>query len=208
MTAVLITGIVMGGIGTVYLWGVPMLEKRQVTQEVAATEEDVRNLYNKIVSTSEQGSGASATISVEADSITVNPREEYIQIRNELDEPAKRGFTWSLLKGSSFQNISIGAGKYGVKGEELPGVIAFKSVAGQGSSEITYRVEFRNLCSKSTGKLSKIDLKVNGKRRAAGSATIRITNKGEEVDSNVVMPEGECEGRTSRVNTVIQVGLE
>lgn len=209
VTAVLISGIVMGGIGTVYLWGVPMLEKREVTQDVANTEEDIRNLYTQIVDTSRQGSGASTTISIEADRITVNAEKDYIQINNELSEPATRGFTWSLLKGGSLQNTSIvNAGEYGIKGQELPGIIAFKSVAGEGSSEITYRVEFRNLCSPNTGTLENIDLTVDGQNVSAGSATITISNQGEEVDNNVIMPEGECEGTTSRVNTVMQVALE
>ena len=205
VTAVMITGVVMGGIGTAYLWGVPMLEKRQVEQEVTDVEEDVLTLRDEIESVSEGGSGASSSVTIDADSIVVNTEDEYIQITNQLDQSAEQGFTWSLLKGSSFQNLSIGAGEYGIQGEDLPGVVAFQSIAGEGSSEITYRVEFRNLCSTSTGELSKVDLQTDGQERASGSTTISITNNGDET-SNTIASGGACEGRTTRTST--QVGIQ
>lgn len=205
VTAVMITGVVMGGIGTAYLWGVPMLEKRQVEQEVTDVEEDVLTLRDEIESVSEGGSGASSSVTIDADSVVVNTEDEYIQITNQLDQSAEQGFTWSLLKGSSFQNLSIGAGEYGIQGEDLPGVVAFQSIAGESSSEITYRVEFRNLCSTSTGELSKVDLQTDGQERASGSTTISITNNGDET-SNTIASGGACEGRTTRTST--QVGIQ
>lgn len=206
VTAVMITGIVMGGIGTAYLWGVPMLEKRQVEQDVTSTEEDVLTLRNEIESVSQKGSGASSSVTIDADSITVDTEDEYIQITNQLDQSAEQGFTWSLLKGSSFQNLSIGAGSYGMQGDDLPGVVAFQSIAGEGSSEITYRVEFRNMCSESTGELSKVDLQSGEQPRASGSTTITVTNNGEE-ENNVVVDRGACEGRTTITGTQIDVQL-
>jgi hypothetical protein len=206
VTAVMITGIVMGGIGTAYFWGVPMVEKRQVEQEITSTEESVLDLSEEIVSLSEQGSGAASTITVDADSITVDTKNEYIQVTKQFDRAAEQGFTWSLLRGSSFQNLSIGAGAYAIQGEDLPGVVAFQSISGEGSSEVTYRIEFRNMCSSSTGEISKIDLQTDGQIRASGTTEIRISNNGEETE-NVIMPEGACEGRTSRTNTVVGVQL-
>lgn len=205
VTAVMITGVVMGGIGTAYLWGVPMLEKRQVEQEITDVEEDVLTLRDEIESVSDGGSGSSSSITVEADSVVIDTKDEYVEITNRLDQSAEQGFTWSLLKGSSFQNLSIGAGKYGIQGEDLPGVVAFQSVAGEGSSVITYRVEFRNLCSTSTGELSKVDLQTDGQKRASGTTTISMTNNGEET-SNTVVPSGKCEGRTTRTST--QIGIQ
>ncbi|MFB6174552.1 MAG: hypothetical protein ABEJ87_01080 [Candidatus Nanohalobium sp.] len=209
VTAVLVTGIVVGGIGTAYLWGIPKLHKRQVKQDVSSTEHDVTNLYSEIVSISKQGSGASSTVTVKADNIKVNEKKDYIQITNKLDQPAKQGFTWSLLKGDSFQNTSIvNAGAYGIKGDEQPGIVAFKSSGGSGSSEITYRVEFRNLCLKNTHKLSKIDLQTAGQKRAAGSAKVKITNKGDQTDNRVAISQGACRGTPSRTNKVVQISFE
>jgi len=208
VTAVLITGIVMGGVGSAYFWGVPMLEKREIEQEITSTEDDVLNLRDQIVSVSREGEGASTTVTVDADSISLEPNDEYIQVNNELDQSAEQGFTWSLLEGSSTQNISVGAGDYGIQGEELPGVVAYQSIAGEGSSEINYRVEFRNLCSTNTGELSKIDLVPSGQDRASGEVQIQVSNQGEQVDNNVVMSEGACEGRTSRTNTQLQISFQ
>lgn len=206
VTAVMITGIVMGGIGTAYLWGVPMLEKRQVEQDVTTTEEDVLNLRDEIESVSQRGSGASSSVTIDADTITVNNEDEYIQITNQLDQSAEQGFTWSLLDGEGYQNLSWTTGTAAIEGEDTPGVVAFQSVAGEGSSEITYRVEFRNMCSESTGELSKVDLETEGQTRATGSTSITLTNNGEEV-SDTVVPDGACEGRTTRTTTQVDVEL-
>lgn len=206
VTAVMITGIVMGGIGTAYLWGVPMLEKRQVEQDVTSTEEDVLNLRDEIESVSQRGSGASSSVTIDADTITVDNEDEYIQITNQLDQSAEQGFTWSLLDGEGYQNLSWTTGATAIEGEDTPGVVAFQSVAGEGSSEITYRVEFRNMCSESTGEVSKVDLEADGQTRASGSTTITLTNDGEEV-SNTVISDGACEGRTTRSTTQVSVQL-
>jgi len=205
VTAVMITGIVMGGIGTAYLWGVPMLEKRQVEQEVTTTEEDVLNLREEIESVSQRGSGASSSVSIDADTITVNNEDEYVQITNQLDQSAEQGFTWSLLDGQGYQNLSWTTGVAAIEGEDTPGVVAFRSVAGEDSSEITYRVEFRNMCSESSGEVSKVDIESDGQTRASGSTEITFTNDGEEV-SNTVIPDGACEGRTTRTST--QIGIQ
>ena len=206
VTAVMITGIVMGGIGTAYLWGVPMLEKRQVEQDVTSTEEDVLNLRDEIESVSQRGSGASSSVTIDADTITVDNEDEYIQITNQLDQSAEQGFTWSLLDGEGYQNLSWTTGATAIEGEDTPGVVAFQSIAGEGSSEITYRVEFRNMCSESTGDVSKVDLEADGQTRGTGSVTITLTNDGEEV-SDTVIPDGAYEGRTTRTTTLVDVQL-
>lgn len=210
VSAVLITGIIVGGIGTAYLWGVPQLEKRDVQREVTSTEEDVTTLYQEISETASQGSDASSTVDIDADSIQVNTKKDYIQIKNELEEPATRGFTWSLLSGDSFRNTSVisQSGSYGIKGEHQPGIIAFKSVGGESASEITYRIDFRNLCDRETGELSKIDIEAEGKKEAAGSSTVRITNQGEKIENRVTLDRGVCQGITSRTSTKIQISLE
>ncbi|PSH00742.1 MAG: hypothetical protein BRC30_01975, partial [Nanohaloarchaea archaeon SW_7_46_7] len=133
-----------------------MLEKRQVEQEVTTTEEDVLNLREEIESVSQRGSGASSSVSIDADTITVNNEDEYIQVTNQLDQSAEQGFTWSLLDGQGYQNLSWTTGVAAIEGEDTPGVVAFRSVAGEDSSEITYRVEFRNMCSESSGEISKV----------------------------------------------------
>lgn len=208
ITAVMLTSVVVGSIGTVYLWGTPMLEKRQAQEEVSETESDVKELYNQIVETSRQGSGASTSVEIKADRISLNAEKDYIQVKKELDQAAEQGISWNLLKGSSFQNITLGAGDYGIAGQDLPGVVAYRAVAGEDSSEITYRIEFRNLCSESTGELQKIDLEAEGSERAAGTTSIRVYNRGTETDNGIVLPGGACEGQTSRTRNLVGIELE
>lgn len=209
VTAVMLTGVIVGSIGTVYYWGTPLLEKRQAQSDVQQMENEIESLYGEIVSVSNKGSGTSSRITIEADEeVTLNTEEDYIQISTEPEISVKQGFTWTLLKGSSLQNISIGAGDYGIKGEDLPGVIAVKSDGGD-NALITYRIEFRNLCSSSSQpELTKIDLQADGKTRAVGSTTVVLNNEGSQVDRDLTMPEGECEGSVDRRRNVVNVQFE
>ncbi|MFB6180327.1 MAG: hypothetical protein ABEJ93_00455 [Candidatus Nanohalobium sp.] len=207
VTAVLITGIVMTGIGGVYMWGVPALNKREMKQDISSTESKVHELYSAIVTTAQKGKGASSQVTIDAERVFLNDTENYIQVEKQIGVSSGQGYTWLLIEGSSFQGISIGGNDYGLKGEDQPGVIAFRSVSGPDSSELIYRIEFRDLCSRSTGELSRIDLEADGKERAAGETTIRVENTGKVIDDHV-KTSGACGGLTQRVNTQVQVQFQ
>lgn len=207
VTATLITSVIIGSIGTVYFWGAPLLEKSDAQSEVNSLESNVEDLYDGIVEARDQGSGGSTSVTIDAERITVNESQNYIQISKDVQVGSSGGVSWNLLKGSNSQNISYLSGAYALKGRDLPGVISYRSTAGEQSSQITYRVDFRNMCSEDTGELELVDLTSNGQREALGETEIVASNEGTETDTGLVMPEGACEGQTSRTRNIISIEL-
>ena len=180
LTTVLITTIIVGAIAAGYTWGTPLLEKRESQASLNNLERDVVRLYSAMNNVADSGKGSARSIDLEIDSGGVNiaEDEDYLEIRtNSPNSPYPDG-VWKLLRGSSMQNLSIGTGLYGIKGNDAPGVVAVKS---QGSS-IVYRIEYRNL--KGSSNLEKIDIRSVGSRRANGDVEIVVRNTGLETDSD------------------------
>lgn len=216
VTAILLTGITIGAVTTVFVWGTPILEKRQGQAGLQTVEEDVINMYDEIVAVSRGGSGTASTVALELSgsgneirSIWVNSAEDYINITvDTAQSPPYPGGTWTMLKGSSLQDISIGAGEYGIKGNELPGVVMVRAY-GSGVSRVTYRMEFRNLYAETPSgtRLEKIDLESVGGQKSAGDTQMRVANGGVEFDSGssaVTLSSGE---KIDRQRTIVEIDL-
>ncbi|MFB6208051.1 MAG: hypothetical protein ABEJ69_01750 [Candidatus Nanohaloarchaea archaeon] len=217
VTAVLITGITVGAIASVYVWGTPILTKRQGQANIQQVQDQVVTLYEDIVSTSRGGKGTASNIQLDFSNqnanieyVYVNPSEDYINLTlSSVQNSPYPTNTWTMVKGESLQDISIGAGLYGIKGEELPGVVMVRPHGASATGKLTYRIEFRNLYvdTASGEKLEKIDLQAQGGNVAAGATTVRISNDGIRRDSGssgVQLPSGE---RIDRDRTVIKVDL-
>lgn len=203
----MLTGVIVGAVGTVYVWGTPILEKRQSQSQVAEVEQGAFDLYNEITSVSDSGSGVTSTVTLDMNGqIRINEQNDYIQLDTQADQSPYPGWTWTLISGQSIQNTTLGAGDYAVRGTNQPGVIAVQSSGGEGSSEISYRVEFRNLYSSDAETpLSKIDLVAADDQRAAGDTEIVLSNKGTEIDRDMGISTGEV---MDRRRTVIEVSFE
>jgi hypothetical protein len=216
VTAVMITGVVVGSIATAYSWGVPLLEKQQSQANIDRTEQNIIGLYEQIVEVSESGEGTTARynlgegVSAESMRISVAPEKNYIDVRIEGQNPPYPMDTWTLIRGSSSQNLSIGTGAYGIEGTNIPGAVAVRPVGRPDGSLITYRVEFRNLRAETpTGQqLSKINLSAADSTEAGEStSTIFLSNEGtswERGSQAVTLPSGE---KIPRQNTEISVGF-
>ncbi|QGA80249.1 hypothetical protein [Candidatus Nanohalobium constans] len=210
VTAVLITGVIVGGIASAYVWGVPLIEKRQSQSELQSVESSSEQLLETIRSVSNEGSQSSSEVdfSLNNGRVEVNSEENYIDIITFSDSSNYPKGSWSLLEGSSRQGLSFGAGKYALRGEDSSGVLAVKARKG-GNSLIRYRVEFRNLRTDtvSGSELRLVDLQVSGADEASGDVTVELTNKGEEVDSgddSFTLSSGD---ELVRRRTVVEVDL-
>lgn len=210
VTAVLITSVIVGSVATAYVWGTPIIEKRQSQVELNKVGDKAENLYTKILSVKDGG-----TAIVELDSennqleIEINEEKDYIDISTTSNNPPYPVGTWTLVNGKNLQNLSIGSGSYAIKGQDQSGVVAVKPVGSPGSSLVTYRIEFRNmLADKPSGnRLERIDLNVEGQDRATGTSTLVLTNDGTELDSGedrVRISGGEL---MDRQRTVINVKI-
>lgn len=208
LTAVLVTTVTVGAVSTAYVWGTPLLEKRQSQAELNKVEKEVFELYNDINSVSSSGAGTTSSTSLEISDgrIEVKPEKDVIEIHTTSSSSPYPGETWTLLKGDSLQNLTIGTGSYGIKGEDKPGVVAVKAASGAGSTSITYRIEFRNLLTQTPGdaELRAVDIQATGRKSATGETRLLISNQGKKTD-RVGVSTGETFDRTK---TVIDVDIK
>lgn len=187
LTAILITSVTVGAVATAFVWGQPLLEKRQSKAKLDSLERDVSKLRDEIAAVAEGGSGTSSEIRIGLDDgrVTVVPEQDYIDIQTQAQRAPYPAGSWKIIEGESPQNLTVGSGSYGIKGEDLPGVVAVKVAAGAGSNVVNYRVEFRNLKveAPSGTRLEKVDLTSIGGKSSAGETTLQITNEGQESDT-------------------------
>lgn len=217
VTAVLITGVVVGSIGASYVWGVPLLEKQQSQADLDQAEENIVGLYDKIIEVSRSGEGTTSQYSLTEDissqdnmRVQINTEQNYIDFRIRSSNPPYPTDTWTLIRGNSFQNLSTGSGEYAVEGSDLPGAVAVRPVGAPDSSLITYRVEFRNLLvqNPSGRQLNRVNLTVPGQKTATGESQLYISNQGtkwERGSNRVELSSGEL---IPRKNTLIRISVQ
>lgn len=183
VTAVMMTGIIVSTVATSYMWGAPLLEKRQSQQQITQFEDQALTLEKTIREVSEAGEGSKQALKLDTDNgdVKINPRDDYMEIKFSGSSNYPIG-TWNLIRGQSRQGLSFGGGTYGIEGENEKGIVAAKRSE---SSDSLLRIEFRNIRkTTSTGpELEKIDLVSSGSKEATGDVEVVITNEGDEVDS-------------------------
>lgn len=210
VSAVMITGIMVGTIAAVYVWGTPLLEKRESQAELNQIENDIVGLKDEIESVSNSGSGSGSEIDVRINTgqVTVNEDQNYIEIITD-EHSTYSGNAWTLLEGNNLQGLSIGSGEYGIKGQDTPGVVAATSEAD--GARAKYRVEFRKLQDERLNDpiMELIDLESIGAETSSGETTISITNQGTETNENEVEIETDAPGgeRLDLERTRVRVDL-
>lgn len=215
VTAVLITSVVVGSIATSYVWGVPLLEKQQSQAQVERTQENAVGLYNEIVDVSQSGEGTTSRydlakgISGEDMRISINPAENYIDVRVKSQSSPYPVDTWTLVSGQNTQNVTSGSGAYGRQSSNNPGVVLVRPVGAPDSSLLTYRIQFRNLLTTTASgqRLSRINISAEQGTSGAEKTTIYISNQGttwERGSEGIELPTGEI---VPRRNSEIVIGF-
>lgn len=212
VTAVLITTVIVGSVATAYVWGTPLLEKRQGQADLQGVENNAVQLHSKILSVSNSGSGTTERIEFNSQSdaeLRVNEEEDYITITTEAQQsPYPRG-SWSLIKGKSLQNLSFGNGDYGIETDDLPGVLAVRPSGSAENTVLRYQIEFRNILADTTTgqRLQKIDIRSQGQTRALDDATLLISNRGTELDLGDQRVEVSSGEKLERTRTLVEIDI-
>jgi hypothetical protein len=185
VTAVLTTGVIVGAVASAYVWGVPLIEKRQGQAEINSLESSIIDLESSIesVSSSGEGSQESVELSLGNGNVRVNSTGNYIEITAYANGAQYPIDSWELLRGSERRGLSIDSGKYAIRGSDQAGVVAAKRVS-DSTSAVKYRVEFRNMqvSTPSGNALQQVDLQSAGSPRASGDVEIVAMNQGKEFD--------------------------
>lgn len=211
ITVVLLTGITIGVASVVYVWGEPILNKRESASDLDSVERKVLDLRSELLRVSRaEGTSSQVEMSVENDEydfqlIQLNESADYIDIVVEADKSPYPDGDWTMLKGNNFQNLSITGGDYAIEGENKGSVLLVRPQ----SSVIVYRIEFRNLYSDDDSGLAlrKIDLQSSGASLSTDGSNVFMRNTGSEVDSGsdgVTISTGET---LNRERTKVEVDL-
>jgi len=208
VTAVLISGILVAGIASVYVWGVPIVEKRQGQAQTEAVENSAIGIRDAIRSSANDGEGSTSTesLSLENGEVEVVEDENYIEITTYGTSSYPVG-SWQLISGSGRQGLSIGQGLYGIRGQDTSGVVAARRLS-ESSSGIRYRVEFRNMRTDTPSgpQLRLIDLESSGSTKSGGDVELSFSNDGVREDFG---DDAYSDGESSfdRIRTIIKVDL-
>lgn len=187
VTVVLLTGLTIGVASVVYVWGQPILDKRDSQVQLDSVESQILDLRQEIIRVSNGGEGAASEVSMEIEEneyeirmIRVNSSQDFIDVIVDAESSPYPDGKWTMLKGDTMQNLSITSGDYGIKGEDLGSVLMVRPQ----SSIVRYRLEFRNLYSQSSGtSLEKVDLSAAGAGISSGEADVYVRNNGAQLDS-------------------------
>jgi hypothetical protein len=185
ITAVLLTGITVGVASVVYVWGQPILDKRDAGDQLDEVEGLVLDIQSEVNRVSQAGVGATSSIPVQIESdeysvniVELNASSDYIDVVVEGGEfPYPEG-SWTLLSGEGMRNLSISGGDYVLEGQDSGSVILARPESGI----TTYRIEFRNVFSDGDEvPLEKTDLISTGST-VTGSGSIYLENAGTQVN--------------------------
>ncbi len=208
VTAVMITGIMIGTIAAVYVWGTPLLEKRESQAALGQVESDVLSLKDSVdsVSRSGEGSGSDSSIRISEGEVEVNEDENYIQVTTFSGASSYPTGTWRIIEGNSLQGLSIGTGYYGISGQDSDGVVAARSDESGGDDRIRFRVEFRDMLDDSEAHL--VDLQSVGSPTSSGETTVNLRNRGTESDTGSEGLEIGTDEIIDRERRIIEVDLQ
>lgn len=189
VTVVLLTGLTVGVASVVYVWGEPILDKRESQVGLDAVEQDVLTLRDEILRVSGAGEGASANVEMsggdsdfDIETVMVNDKIDYIDVVVDASSSEYPEGQWTMLKGENHRNLSISnTGDYVIEGQDQQSVLLVRPQ----SSVLTYRIEFRNIYSENAEDVpvEKIDLISQGGDVSSGGAEVYVTNTGTEVDT-------------------------
>jgi len=212
VTAVLITTVIVGSVATAYVWGTPLLEKRQGQADLQGVENDVVQLHSTILEVSTSGSGTTDRVEFDSKSgaeLIVDEDKDIITITTEAQQSPYPRDSWSLIKGKSLQNLSFGTGDYGIEEDDLPGVLAVKPTGSKGNTVLRYQIETRNILADTpTGqRLQKIDLRSTGQTRSLDDTTLLISNRGTELDMGNQRVEVSGGEKLERTRTLVEVDI-
>lgn len=213
VTAVLITSVIVGSVATAYIWGTPLLEKRQGQADLQQVENNVIQLHDKIMQVSNSGSGTTEQIEFSSQSDTelrIDGEENYIDITTQAMQSPYPRDSWTLIEGKSLQNLSFSeTGDYGIQAEDTPGVVAVRPTGPTENTVLRYRIEFRNILADTpTGeRLQKIDIEPRGQTRTVEDATLLISNQGTEADAGNDRVEVSSGENLERTRTLVEVDI-
>lgn len=201
LTAVMITGLIVASVGTVYVWGTPLLEKRGAETEIVGVENNLIELQNKIhdVEASGQGATERITLNMPDDAeITADSTTDTIRVETSTEESIYAEDSTFSLTGSNVTREGEYNGQlnYGLEGVDDPSMLQVQTISSSDSSAtVIYEIKLNNLFGTTFFGEALIVRNLQTTSEAdttssIGETDMVITNGGETIEEEA----GEAEG--------------
>lgn len=159
ISIILVTGIVVGLVGTAYFWGLPLIEKRSTITKFTTAETFAKKLNEKIIDIANSDSGHK-TLDIPFGAIKVvpySPGEEsnYILFEFEVSQPLVLNSSIVYLEEATFEDVTSEVGVFGISS---PSVLSMESEPFGDEFKIKIKIQYRELDSSDPRKGYKIVL--------------------------------------------------
>lgn len=204
LTAVLLGGILVLGVGGAYMWGVPILQKNQDINNAQNSLSGMSRLSGEIAAVAQQGGSRSIPLDIGSGSLTINTENETITYIARTKGAYVATDEWVPLNENDMQGVpeAGNGGGYGVRGVDKPGVLIGRSTVGSNAYTTRYRIVFRPLQDPTSGQTFQINLVEDGRLEASGGKqTIVIQRQGTET----IPGAGVDGGNLQQINVLIRI---
>ena len=194
ISVVIIVGIIVSLVGTAYLWGVPIIQKRSTITEFGTAHALVSMIDNKITGIANTKAGTE-TIDSSGKAIKVvphnadDPDNNSIIIEFMVDQPMVTLGTPVYLDVESFEDVGTQSGTYGIS---KPGIITLTEEVAGGKFRMRIKIHYRELDTKeSPYRGYKILLETEDGEIKTGNRGIIISYEKDTVDSGSAENAGD-----------------
>lgn len=197
VTVVLLTGVFIASISAVYIWGVPLIEKRQSSSEINAADMLIRDIEKIVLEVALSEGTAQKTIS-----LNLKGPLELNSNTNSINYIIETGHSIYPSTGTLL-NDWLSPEQAGVLGSNKPGVISAKSeVLEAGNFRTTYTITYRELANSATKEGIKVAISTPRNTVAsAGTHTMSISKK------DALVERGKSSLGGSLITNVVDVSL-
>lgn len=192
LTAVMVTTLIIASVSTVYVWGTPLLDKREAESELTGLENQMIELQNAIHEVESAGDGATERITMELpedSEINVEESIETIRVEIRTDEMIYSEDSVFTLTGSNVTETGFYEGgeiKYGIEGIHHPSSLQVETVSASDEHLVNYRIELNPLFTSSEfGEVllyRDISVPETASDRGVDEIDVVITNAGDNIE--------------------------
>lgn len=181
LTAVLLGGILIAGVSSAYIWGLPILRKNQDVNNAKQSLTDLKKL-SKAVGAVASGSGSrSVTVRLGEGTLDINAEEDMMTYTSLTQGAYVSTRIWVPLNENDMQGVNrttgLPAQGYGIRGVDKPSLLIGKAERSSNAFKTTYRIVLRRALDTDTGRTYQIDLVRDGNLQASnGKKTVVLTS--------------------------------
>ncbi len=203
LTAVLLGGILIAGVASAYVWGLPILRKNQDVNNAEQSLSDLKKLSRAISSVASGSGSRSVTVNLAEGTLDIDTEQDMITYTTRTRGAYVSTRLWVPLNENDMQGVNRTTGLpsngYGIRGVDESSLVVGKAERQDNAFRTVYRIVLRNLLETSTDQTHRIDLVRDGNLQASnGQHTVVLKSGEQETETGAGI-----DGGTLRKNEVL-----